>query len=380
MTIMGMGVGTGAVVMLVGLGFGLQGILLEQIILGETLLSLNVSNPSSKAVVLNDKTIVELARIEQVKDVSPLATVAALVTFNGLTGNITLFGAKPPYFRYAGSKVSEGTLFKDGEEVSDANKVLLTRGALKLFNVESKDVLGQEVSFRVFVPKNDGSGDVQEMSLNKKYIVKGVTDEPSAIGAYISLAEVTSQFPVQMYERAQVRVEASSYLNDITNKIIDKGFRVTALSKTVDQANKIFNGVQAVLATFGGIALVVSAIGMFNTMTVTLLERTAEIGIMRTIGASPKNIMVLFLMESVIVGFLGGVIGILFGVIVGFSVNLLINSVAARYGGIAIKLFAFPIFFLLFISSFSAIVGFLTGIFPARRAASLNPLDAIRYK
>ena len=69
-----------------------------------------------------------------------------------------------------------------------------------------------------------------------------------------------------------------------------KGFTVTALSKTVEQANKIFQGIQAVLAIFGGIALTVSAIGMFNTMTVTLLERTKEIGIMRTLGASPNDV------------------------------------------------------------------------------------------
>ena len=187
-------------------------------------------------------------------------------------------------------------------------------------------------------------------------------------------------FSIKEFERLQVRVESSDYLDEIQQKIIEKGFRVTALSKTVDQANKIFQGVQTVLAVFGGIALIVSAIGMFNTMTVTLLERTAEIGIMRTIGASPNNIKVLFLMESIIVGFLGGVIGILFGVIIGKGLNILMNTLASRYGGIAISLFSFPILFLLFIAGFSAIVGFLTGIFPARRAASLNPLDAIRYK
>ena len=83
------------------------------------------------------------------------------------------------------------------------------------------------------------------------------------------------------------------------------GFIVSALSQTVAQANQIFSGVQAVLAGFGGIALVVSAIGMFNTMTVTLLERTNEIGVMRTIGASPRDIQILFLAEAVVVGFSG---------------------------------------------------------------------------
>jgi ABC-type antimicrobial peptide transport system permease subunit len=152
------------------------------------------------------------------------------------------------------------------------------------------------------------------------------------------------------------------------------------LSKTVEQASKIFQGVQAVLATFGGIALIVSAIGMFNTMTVTLLERTKEIGIMRTIGAAPNDVKYLFVSESVIVGFLGGVSGIIMGVVFGMSINLFLNILASQFGGQSVSLFSFPLDFLTFIALFSAGVGYLTGIFPARRASTLNPLDAIRYE
>jgi ABC-type antimicrobial peptide transport system permease subunit len=168
-------------------------------------------------------------------------------------------------------------------------------------------------------------------------------------------------------------------LDAVEAQIIEQGFIVTALSKTVDQANKIFRGVQVTLALFGGIALIVSAIGMFNTMTVTLLERTKEIGIMRTIGGSPLNIKVMFLTESVLMGFLGGLVGIGIGVGGGLSINFLLNMVASRLGGAAMALFRFPIPFLLFIAIFSAVMGFVTGLFPSKRAGSLNPLDAIRY-
>jgi putative ABC transport system permease protein len=119
---------------------------------------------------------------------------------------------------------------------------------------------------------------------------------------------------------------------------------------------------------------------MFNTMTVTLLERTKEIGIMRTIGASPTDIKFLFVSESIIVGFLGGVSGIVIGVGIGFIVNVTLNAVATQFGGKAVALFAFPMWFLLFIAAFSAAVGYLTGIFPARRASLLNPLDAMRFE
>jgi ABC-type antimicrobial peptide transport system permease subunit len=194
------------------------------------------------------------------------------------------------------------------------------------------------------------------------------------------LPELKNYVGIDVYDRAQVRVDSSDFLAATEEMLIKAGYRVTALSKTVEQASKIFQGIQAVLATFGGIALLVSAIGMFNTMTVTLLERTKEIGIMRTIGASPRDIKFLFVSESIIVGFLGGVSGIVMGVTIGFAVNIMLNIAASQFGGQAVNLFSFPVTFLTFIAVFSAAVGYLTGVFPARRASLLNPLDAIRYE
>lgn len=380
LTILGMGVGTGAVVTLVGLGFGLQNIILEQIVYGETLLSINVTPPPARAVTLNPQTVQQFLEIEHVKDVAPLASFAALVTFSGLTGNTFLQGANPNYFRFTGTKAVAGRLFSESNGTEDKDSVLISKAMLKLFDVQDPEsAIGQQVTFRVFVPK-EGSTDTIEMEMKKRYTIVGVTNEESRPSVFVLLDELSSQLAVSEYERAQVRVEASQYLDLVSTAVVDLGFGVTALSKTVDQANKIFQGIQAVLAVFGGIALVVSAIGMFNTMTVTLLERTGEIGIMRTLGASSNDIKILFVSESVIVGFLGGIVGILIGVSIGFTLNTMVNVAASNFGGKSVALFAYPLGFIMFIAAFSAIVGFLTGVFPARRAAGLNPLDAIRYK
>jgi putative ABC transport system permease protein len=380
LTILGMGVGTGAVVTLVGLGFGLQNIILEQIVLGDTLRSLNVTPPPSRFVTLNPQSVQEIAEIERVKDVAPMASFAALITFNGLTGNTFLQGANPNYFQYSGTKEAEGRMFTDATINDDRNNVILTKAMLKLFEVEDPEsAIGKQVSFRVFVPK-EGSTDTVEMEIKKRYTVVGISSEESRPGAILLLDELTTQIGVREYERAQVLVEDASYLEAVSAAIIERGYGVTALSKTVEQAKKIFQGVQGVLAVFGGIALVVSAIGMFNTMTVTLLERTGEIGIMRTLGASAQDIKILFVSEAIIVGFLGGLVGIAIGVGIGFTLNTMVNVAASSFGGKSVALFSYPMTFLIFIASFSAIVGFLTGVFPARRAAALNPLDAIRYK
>lgn len=379
LTILGMGVGTGAVVALVGLGFGLQGIILERIVFGETLLSLNVANPVSESIVLSQEVIDRIASNELVKDVSPMASFPALITYEGLTGNAFLQGVRPSYFLYTGEKALEGELFTEDTAQEDRNAVIITGAVLKLFGVDNPvDAIGKNVTFRVFVPIEGGGQ--SEVALEKQYRIKGISADEASLAATITLDEFGAYFQIPNYERVQVRVVDSDSLTAVQDDIIGQGFVVTALSKTVEQANKIFQGIQVVLAIFGGIALTVSAIGMFNTMTVTLLERTAEIGVMRTIGASAQDIVILFISEAVIVGFLGGIVGIAIGAGVGMLLNGAVGVAASSFGGEAVSLFRYPMSFLLFIMVFSSVVGFITGVFPARRAAKINPLDAIRYK
>jgi putative ABC transport system permease protein len=382
LTILGMGVGTAAVVVLVGLGFGLQQIILEQIVFGETLLSLGVFSSGAQGLSLTPETVTVFEKNESVLDAAPLARFPALITYKGLTGNVFVQGVEPPYLRYAGVTASAGEVFEE-EDIGDTNTIMISPATLKLFGIPDEEIeafIGERVSLRLLVPADDGTDDVNEIIIDKEYVVRGVTKEQGVLNAMMMLPELRNYVGIDEYERIQVRVDTNENLPIVETMLIEDGYRVTALSKTVEQASKIFQGIQAVLATFGGIALIVSAIGMFNTMTVTLLERTKEIGIMRTIGASPNDVKYLFVSESVIVGFLGGVTGILMGVTFGLAVNLFLNVIAGQFGGQSVKLFSFPLDFLTFITLFSAAVGYLTGIFPARRAATLNPLDAIRYE
>ena len=295
LTILGMGVGTSAVVMLVGLGFGLQNILLEKIVFGDTLLSLTVSNPPSNAVTLTETTLAQFKALPNVNDVSPLADFSSVVTFNGLSANADLQGVRASYFKYAGVAMAAGKTFTD--DPSDSNDIILSQAALQLFGVtDPASILGKSVSFRVIATAaGDTSGVTNQVPLNGDFTVTGVSSDAAAIYAMIPLSTLSQQVGITSYDKVQVRAAASGVLAEVQAAIVALGFSVSALSQTVSQANQIFSGVQAVLAGFGGIALIVSAIGMFNTMTVTLLERTGEIGVMRTIGASPRDIQILFL-------------------------------------------------------------------------------------
>ena len=143
LTILGMGVGTGAVVVLVGLGFGLQQIILEQIVFGETLLSLGVSATGARNLTINDESVRSFETMDHIVDVAPLARFPALITYKGLTGNVFVQGAEPAYIRYAGITATAGDVFTD-DDMGNGNEVMLSPAVLKLFGIEDvKSFIGQ---------------------------------------------------------------------------------------------------------------------------------------------------------------------------------------------------------------------------------------------
>ena len=215
--------------------------------------------------------------------------------------------------------------------------------------------------------------------LAEPYNITCVIEDENTSFIYVPLATIDEGF-INTFDMLKVKVVDNDHLLSIREEIIGHGFLVAALSDTIDQAIKIFRVVQIVLGFFGLIALIVSAIGMFNTMTISLLERINEIGIMRAIGVTKRDIKIMFLMESMIMGFLGGVFGVVVGWLGGEMANLGLNLLAKNFGGQSLDLFYEPFWFVVFIIIFSTIIGILTGIFPSRKAAKLNPLDALRYK
>lgn len=152
------------------------------------------------------------------------------------------------------------------------------------------------------------------------------------------------------------------------------------MKDTVDQINQIFIVIQWVLGGFGMIALMVAAIGIFNTLTIALLERTHEIGIMKAIGGRNTDVALVFTAEASMIGFFGGIIGLTGGWVMGVLINLLVNFVATSVGGTANYLFFTPVWFASFVVLFAFTISTIAGIMPAVRAAKLDPLEALRYE
>jgi ABC-type antimicrobial peptide transport system permease subunit len=142
----------------------------------------------------------------------------------------------------------------------------------------------------------------------------------------------------------------------------------------------IFNIMGMVLGGIGGIALAVAAIGVVNTMVMAILERTREIGVMRAVGAKKSTIRSLFTFEASLLGFWGGVFGVAIGYGLTRIANIFINKQLASNSVKAHNIIGLPIWLILAVIGITTVIGMLAGLYPANRAARLNPVDALRYE
>ncbi len=377
-TILGVSLGIGAILFLVSLGYGLQKALLERITTEESLLTLDITSTDAKIVILDEKTLKRVALLENVERVSPQAILSAQVSLGELTSGTIVNLINPDFFVLAGILPTIGKAFTD----EDHQKIVVNSSVVELFNLTPDQILGKPLRFSIFLPKEvEGVPGIEIFEIQKEFKVIGIIEEslgsPSQV--FIKRGDLP-ELPIQEYQLAKVKATDSQFIGSIREELIGMGFFVSALSDIIDQANQIFRVIQIVLGIFGVVALAVAAIGLVNTMTISLLERTNEIGIMRSIGASPQDIKRLFLGESFMIGFLGGVVGIGIGILGAEIFNLGINIMARFLGGQPVDLFVYPVWFIIFVIILSSFVGLAAGFWPARRAARLNPLEALRYK
>ncbi|MCD4693842.1 ABC transporter permease [bacterium] len=377
LTVLGVGVGIGAVLFLVSLGYGLQNLILSQITTTDSLLSLDVQTGSSDLVSLREEHVRDIRNIESVEEVSPVSNLSSQISMGSITSNSMVKAVDNNFFRL------NGTLTQFGQALTSNDKyeAVISSAGSKLFNMEPEDIIGEEVSISLFLTHidEDGYEEVDIKNREEKYKIIGVVEDNNDNYIFIS-GKTLDDLNIDNFNLLKVKVDDESNMEMVRQKIIAKGFLVSSLSDTIDQAKQIFKVVQIVLALFGLIALTVSAIGMFNTMTVSLLERISEIGIMRAIGVTTHDIIKMFLLESILMGFLGGVGGVVIGYLAGFLSNFGLNFIAQKFGGQSLDLFYQPPWFVLFIIFFSTIVGFVTGIYPSIKASRINPLNALRYK
>lgn len=383
LTLLGIIIGVGAVIAMVSLGFGMKDNIKNNISkLGSNLLIITSGGRTASGARLAagegvKLTYDDMQAIE--KQVDGIANIDARVnkTYQLVVGNQNWMsrveGITPSSFNISSLEVEEGRILND--------KDLSSRGRVA--------VIGKTVADSLF-PEGNPVGKI--MRVNKSpFKVVGLLKSKgqSSIGqdqddvVYIPLTTAQNRMMgITNVQRITVQAENENVLNDVQaeaeqvlrtrHKIKEGGtddFTVGNMAQIMETMMTTANNITILLGCIAAISLLVGGIGIMNIMLVSVTERTREIGIRKALGATYNNILQQFLIEAMVIGIIGGTLGVVLGV----GASFIISHFAGWNTVISVWSIIIAVVF-------SVGIGLFFGIYPARKAALLDPIDALRYE
>ena len=357
---------------------------------------------------LNDETVKELAALEGVKEVYPNVRAPVEAKYGSDSEGLLAAGV-PMTAREEGAfqSMTFGRFFSD-----DAAKecLLSLEMAKRIDPANPQELIGKDLILIHAAPTTTGAAPLavearasaNASRVEEPYRIVGILERETGpfggsaavsglmipLGRAKAIASATRQLqqllvPERASERAYnaliVKVKHAQAVQDIEDQIKKKGFSAFSLNDALQGAKRGFIILDIVLSLIGSIALAVSSLGIMNTMVMSILERTREIGIMKAIGGSDGDIRRIFLIEASAIGFFGGVTGVGLGWVVGRIINFGANIYIQNQGGTPGNLFSLPFWLIGGAIGFSIAISLLAGSYPAARAARLDPIRALRH-
>jgi len=371
LTVFGVVIGVTAIFFLFTFGLGVQRLVTNEVIGDQSLKAIDVNSPNSKIIQLDEDTINTIRTYPNVERVGVQFSFPGIAALEGGEIDAVVYGVNIDYQNASSLLLVEGRLLEE----ADARSVVVNTAALESLGIESsRDALNKQVA--ITVPLDRVEAKIDKIAEN--FTIVGVIDSGAGVEAFIP-SNVFELAGVANYDQAKVVLNTVENVEDARRQIESLGFQTNSLTDTLSEIDNIFRFLNLVLIGFGSIGMIVAILGMFNTLTISLLERTKEIGLMMALGARRKDMRKLFTFEALLISFAGAIIGIALAYIAGRFVNLALNlSAQARGVNDSFELFATPIWAVLAVIAGTMLVGWLVVYFPARRAERINPIDALR--
>jgi putative ABC transport system permease protein len=423
LTAIGVVIGTAAVVVLVSLGIGLQRNATEQLggISDLTLIqvypqygeefyggggggggyvvSVKGQGPTQTSLI-TPQTLEDLAALDGVQAVFPrdYLNAESVFTIGRLEGRMGVIGVPPDFLETLNIPLQEGEL--------RLTKGTIVVGAMVSQNFyptrwrpgqtfEPPDLMGQTIKMTLIKYTSEGEEVRKPLQVRVVGVLAETRDEPDW-SIYMTLDDVTTYNQWAMgrridrnrdgYSQAVVKAQDVSQVVDLSDTITALGYQAYTPMSYVQGISSFFLVLQVVFGGLGAIALLVAAIGIANTMAMAILERTREIGLMKAVGATNRDVLGVFLGEAAGIGFLGGLGGTLLGWAGGQALNVValayLAGQAADSGGApppSVAVFT-PAWLPIAALVFATLIGLLSGLYPALRAATLAPVDALKYE
>jgi putative ABC transport system permease protein len=422
LTAIGVVIGTAAVVILVSLAIGLQKNANEQLYGIGDLTQIQVmpayemegvpmgggggmvvssGGPQSQGPrLLTNSALDELRSIPGVASVIPreYLMTGVIVKYQKLEGGVNIIGVDTTNLTDLGVEATQG-----GTELGRGMVVIGAMVPSNFYNPRQRpgdepppppDLYGQQL--QIVVMKWDEQG--TEIRKNLSVRVTGVLKETrgeSDWTMYLPLDQIKSlnewvqgrriNYNKDGYSQVVVKVQDVEQVLDISEQITELGFQAFTPQSFVQGINNFYVILQFIFGGVGAIALLVAAIGIANTMAMSILERTREIGLMKAVGATNRDVLAIFLGEAAGIGFLGGLGGVIIGWLAGQGINVIalvyLANQAGQQGGAPPSVAVYtPVWLPLFALIFSTIIGMISGLYPALRAATMIPVMALKYE
>jgi putative ABC transport system permease protein len=386
LTILGIIIGVGAVIAMLSVGRGAQNSVTGSIEgIGTNLIfviqseSEDVRNP--RPLTTKDaQAIADPLQASSVERVAPVVQGRAELSFGGESSSTTVSGVTPDYAQVTNQELAEGVFFSEEQNRGRSSVVVLGPDTAENLFGQKEGVIGETIRiegqpFRVIgvLEAKGGSsfGSQDDLALvplstaQARLLRRTPGDTVDMIQVQATSAETVSQASEEIAAILRSRHRTAVGLDD---------FNIFTQQSFLDIAQTITGVFTIFLGGIAAISLLVGGIGIMNIMLVSVTERTREIGLRKALGARKLNILIQFLTESLVLSLFGGIIGI----ILGWVISIVIGRIAAASGtpfnpsiGVDTILLA---------TLFSTFVGLFFGIYPANRAASLEPVEALRYE
>ncbi len=443
LTVLGVVIGTTSIVVMISLGIGMKQTLLDEMENYGSLTAITVNSPDNGGGMytmdsggassskdkeerhLDDALIDTLSTLEHVKAVDPQLNCSAIIKCKGYMSWVTLYGTTTDYMERQNIPLGDGTypaseselqLLMGNTVLQDMSNEKTNKGYWETGEIPPIDwmkdqiflILDTDRYYRAGQPDENG----QLVPSPKKYIakasgvVKGGIDEWNqysySIYCNIDVLKNTLSrefrgrtIPGQptrkngkpykeiFYNQLIVSVDNMDNVSAVQQIINDMGYQTYANAEWIEQEMKSMNVIQGVLGGIGAVSLFVAAIGITNTMMMSIYERTKEIGIMKVIGCRIKDIQALFLIEAGYIGFIGGTLGVGLSYLLSMVINKVLGSGGAEAMGFYMEegaggISRIPLWLSGVSILFAVLIAMLAGFFPSLRAMKLSPLAAIR--
>jgi len=386
LTMLGIIIGVAAVVSMMAIGKGASSSISSRIqSMGTNLIFVSKDSTitNAKPITLNDAKAIEKLKetSPSISAVAPSVTTNTTMEYGGDSTFAQLIGTTPEYFKIRNITLSSGSIFTQSDYDASASVAVIGKNVVtNLFGSTSQQVVGKKVKMgnNVFTILGviGSQGGTESGSNDNQVIVPLTTAQVrlvtrSSIKDQINMITISASSPEAVDTViAEVKALMKSRHNISANG--ENDFTVLSQEAITETATSVSSILTYFLGGIGAISLLVGGIGIMNIMLVSVIERTREIGLRKALGARDADILNQFMIESLIIGFAGGVIGVLLGWGISEVIRILASTGSTDLNPVVTS------DVVLLATIFSIVVGLIFGIYPARRAAKLEPVEALR--